>query len=77
MNGIMLELGSVISVISKKYRHPGTDHIKTQRNKTGGIFVLAAGGGCTKNVLVWVPMRHIFRLGEFDWVRIPFKVYQK
>lgn len=54
MNGIMIELRSVISVISKKYKHRGTDHVKTQRNKTGGMSVLAAGGGRTKNVFMWV-----------------------
>lgn len=77
MNGIMIELRSVISVISKKYKHRGTDHIKTQRNKTGGMSVLAAGGGRTKNVFMWVPMSHTFRVAEFDWVRILFKVDEK
>lgn len=73
----MIEVRSVISVISKKYKHRGTDHIKTQRNKTGGMSVLAAGGGRTKNVFMRVPMSHTFRVAGFDWVRILFKVDEK
>lgn len=41
------------------------------------MSVLAAGGGRTKNVFMWVSMNHTFRVTGFDWVRILFKVDEK